>query len=94
MGLSTDNGRCLDDNFGFNPCMTYAEAATTLHATIEAMRSRYGSRLRAIYIFQARDQDPTGTSTSREVYFGALQSNMAPKGAFTEEVKSLLATYP
>ena len=94
IGLSTDNGRCLDDNFGFNKCMTYAEAATTLNSTIEAMRSRYGSRLHAIYIFQARDQSATGTSTSREVYFGALQSNMAPKGAFTEEVESLLASYP
>jgi hypothetical protein len=94
MGLSTDNGRCLDDNFGFPACMTYEEAAKTLAATISAMRARYGSRLRAAYIFQARDQQPTGASTSREHYFGAMQSNMAPKGAFTEEVESLLAANP
>lgn len=94
MGLSTDNGRCLEDNFGFPKCLTYAEAGSLLGSTVAAMRARYGGRLHAIYIFQARDQKPTGTSTSREVYFGALQSNMAPKGAFTEEVESLLATYP
>jgi hypothetical protein len=94
IGLATDNGRCLDDNFGFPRCLTYEEAARTLDATINGLRARYGGRLHALYIFQARDQSATGTSTSREVYFGSLQSNMAPKGAFTEEIKSLFAAYP
>lgn len=94
MGLSTDNGRCLSDNFGFNKCMTYEEAASTLATVIGEMRARYGSRLRSIYLFQARDQQPTGASTNREYYFGALQSNQAPKGAYTAEVQSLLAENP
>jgi hypothetical protein len=94
IGLATDNGRCLDDNFGFPKCLTYDEAAKTLDATIAAMRTRYGSRLHAIYVFQARDQKPSGASSSREAYFGSLQSNLAPKGAFTEEIKSLLAANP
>jgi hypothetical protein len=93
-GLSTDNGRCLDDNFGWNKCMSYAEAASTLGRVIGEMRSRYGSRLAAVYLFQARDQQPTGASTSREYYFGALQNNQAPKGAYTAEVQSLLAENP
>jgi hypothetical protein len=93
-GLSSDNGRCLDDNFGWNPCMTYQEAATVLGENVAAMRARYGSRLRAFYLFQARDQRPTGTASDREYYFGALQSNRAPKGAYTAEVQSLLAENP
>jgi hypothetical protein len=93
-GLSSDNGRCLSDNFGWNKCMTYSEAASVLGSTITAMRARYGSRLRSLYLFQARDQQPTGASTNREYYFGALQSNQAPKGAYTTEVQSLLAENP
>jgi len=93
-GVSTDNGRCLDDNFGWNKCMSYQEAASVLSSTVGAMRARYGSRLRSVYIFQARDQQPTGASSNREYYFGALQSNQASKGAYTTEVQSLLAENP
>jgi hypothetical protein len=93
-GLSTDNGRCLDDNYGFNRCMTYAEAATTLQSNLSAMRARYGSRLAAFYLFQARDQKATGTTSGREGYFGALQSDEAPKGAYTTTVASLLSANP
>ncbi len=93
-GLSSDNGRCLSDNFGWNPCMTYQEAASTLAENVAAMRARYGGRLRAFYLFQARDQRPTGTSSDREYYFGAMQSNRAPKGAYTTEVQALLAENP
>lgn len=93
-GLDTDNGRCLEYNFGWNKCMSYEEAASTLSSSINAMRSRYGSRLAAVYLYQAHDQQPTGTSTSLESYFGALQSNGTPKGAYTTEVESLLSTNP
>ena len=93
-GLSSDNGRCLDDNYGFNKCMTYSEAATTLTSNLSAMRTRYGSRLASLYLFQARDQEETGASGSREGYFGALQSNEAPKGQYTAAVQSLLSLNP
>ncbi len=46
-GVSSDNGRCLSDNFGWNRCMTYQEAAEALGSTVAGMRARYGSRLRA-----------------------------------------------
>ena len=90
-GLSTDNGRCLSDNYGFDKCMTYDTAATTLHATIAGMQSRYGSRLGAFFLYQAHDQYASGTQTGREAYFGSEQSNGAPKGAYTTEVKNQLA---
>jgi hypothetical protein len=92
-GLSSDNGRCLDDNYGWDECMTYGEAATTLQNVIAGMRSRYGARLAAFFIYQAHDQSSTGTATGRERYFGGLQSNSVPKGAYTTEVKAKLALY-
>jgi hypothetical protein len=55
------------------------------------MQSRYGSRLGAFFLFQANDQYATGTSTSRERYFGALQNTGAAKGSLTTEVMSDLA---
>jgi hypothetical protein len=93
-GLSSDDGRCLSENFGFNKCMSYSEAASTLESNVAAMHARYGGRLRSLYIFQARDQQPTGASTEREGYCGALQSNQAPKGAYTTAVESLLSANP
>jgi hypothetical protein len=93
-GLSTDNGRCLSENFGFNRCMSYGEAASTVTSSVAAMRSKYGSRLRAFYLFQGRDQEATGASSNREGYCGALQSNDTPKGAYTSAVQSLLAANP
>jgi hypothetical protein len=90
-GLSSDNGRCLSDNYGWNRCMTYGEAATTLHSVLFGMQSRYGSRLDGFYLYQAHDQRASGSSTGREYYFGALQSDGAAKGAYTTEVKGDLA---
>jgi hypothetical protein len=90
-GLSSDNGRCLSDNYGWSKCMTYAEAATTLHSVLGGMLTRYGSRLGAFFLYQAHDQYATGSSTGREAYFGALQSNGTAKGIYTTEVKGDLA---
>jgi len=90
-GISTDNGRCLSDNYGFDKCMTYDAAATTLRATVSGMQSRYGSRLGAFFLYQAHDQYASGTQSGREAYFGAQQSNGAAKGAYTTEVKANLA---
>jgi hypothetical protein len=92
-GLTTDNGRCLSDNYGYGKCLTYAQAATTLHTALTGMRSTYGSRLGAFYLYQAHDQATTGTQTGREYYFGALQSRGQAKGAYTTEVKADLAAY-
>jgi hypothetical protein len=93
-GLSSDNGRCVEENFGFNKCMSYGEAASTLESSIAAMRAKYGSRLRDVYLFQARDQQSSGSSTEREAYCGALQTNQATKGVYTSAVQGLLSSNP
>jgi hypothetical protein len=90
-GLSSDNGRCLSDNYGWNKCMTYSGAASTLHNALSGMQARYTSRLGAFFLYQAHDQYATGTQTGREAYFGALQSTGSAKGAYTTEVKANLA---
>jgi hypothetical protein len=92
-GLTTDNGRCLSDNYGYSKCLTYAQAATTLHSALTGMLSTYGSRLGAFYLYQAHDQAASGTQSGREYYFGALQSRGQAKGAYTTEVKADLAAY-
>jgi hypothetical protein len=93
-GLSSDDGRCLSDNYGWDECMSYGEAAAVLRATVARMRARYGDRLRAMLLYQGHDQRPSGASTEREHYFGALQADGSPKGAYTDAVRSLLAADP
>jgi hypothetical protein len=93
-GLATDNGRCLSNNYGWNTCMSYAEAGSTLHTALASMKARYGSRLRAFYLYQAHDQRASGTATGREYYFGALQSGGATKGSYTTEVRADLVANP
>ncbi|HWI70318.1 MAG TPA: hypothetical protein VNT55_00070, partial [Baekduia sp.] len=90
-GIASDNGRCLDDNYGWDTCMTYDQAGAALTSTVAAMRARYGSRLAAMYLYQVHDQKTTGTSTSRESYFGGLTVGGAAKGAYTTAMTSLLA---
>jgi hypothetical protein len=92
-GLTTDNGRCLSDNYGYGKCLTYAQAATTLHSALTGMQSTYGSRLGAFFLYQAHDQVASGTQSGREYYFGALQSRGQAKGAYTTEVKADLAAH-
>jgi hypothetical protein len=87
-GISSDDGRCLDDNFGWDPCMTYDQAAEALRSTLSQWRTRYGSRLRAVYLFQAHDQRASGASGGREGYFGALRLDRTAKGAWTAEVRA------
>lgn len=91
-GLSTDNGRCLSENYGWNPCMTYQEAAELLARTISEMRQALPGRLGLLLLYQIRDQKPSGETTGREDYFGAAQRELQPKGAYTTEVKEVLAS--
>lgn len=91
-GLATDNGKCLTDNYGWNPCMSYEEAATTLTSTLAEMRAMLGTRLGMFILYQVRDQQlSTATTNEREAYFGALQHELQPKGAFTSAVQHVLS---
>lgn len=91
-GFSSANGTCLNDNFGWNLCMPYTEAASRLHEDVEGFLTRYGSRIRALMIYQVRDQQPLG-QTNREYYFGTLTSTGQAKGPYTTEVRALLASH-
>jgi hypothetical protein len=91
-GLSTDDGRCLSDNYYWDKCMTFAQAATALTTTVADMRARYGARLRAFFVYQARDQYRSGYSTNREHYFGALRNDLSEKGPYSRAVRELLAS--
>lgn len=92
IGISSAGGTCLNDNFGWSACLGYGEAASKLHEDMAAFFDSYSSRLGALMIYQVRDQKPLGTS-DRESYFGALQSDGSSKGAYTEEIRSLLAAH-
>jgi hypothetical protein len=92
IGVASDNGRCLSNNFGWNRCMSYAEAASVMRSTIAGIRARYGARIQEILVFQAFDQRPPESDSDREHYFGVLTSNGRPKGAYTATLSSLLRT--
>ncbi len=93
-GLSTDNGRCLSENFGWNQCMTYQEAAEDLTRTISEMRQALLGRLGLVLLYQIRDQRPASESNnnSLEYYFGAVQHELQAKGAYTTAVEAFLAS--
>ncbi len=90
-GLSSDEGHCLTENYGWNACMSYQEAGEALSETASEMRQMLGSRLDMFMLYQVRDQEATGAGNQRESYFGALQHELQPKGAYTTAVKSLLS---
>ncbi len=92
-GISTDNGRCLSNNYDWPTCLTYAQAAADMHGAIADLHATYGSRLAALMIFVQRDQASSGSSSSRESYYGAYQMNGSSKGAYTAEVQYELSTY-
>jgi len=90
-GLSTDNGRALSDNYGWNKAMTYDEAAAVLRGVLAQMRLVYGSRLGAFFLYQAHDQYASGTQTGREAYFGGVKLDGTAKGAYTGAVLEAIA---
>ncbi len=89
LGIASDNGRCLENNLGWDPCMSYAEAGAALASTVSAIRARYGTRIRAIFVYQALDQRLPHVDSNREHYFGVLTANGAAKGALTATFRSL-----
>ena len=92
-GISSANGTPLTDNYGWPTNLTYAQAAAALDDTIAQMRAdpAIGPRLRHFMIYAAHDLGTPRSSADRERYFGVLQANLADKGAYTAEVRSLFA---
>lgn len=91
-GLSTDNGKCLTENYDWNVCMSYNEAGEVLTRTVSEMRQMLGSRMGLFMLYQVRDKVVPGASNNREEYFGALQHELAPKGAYTTAAQALMAS--
>lgn len=91
-GLASDDGACLTENYGWNDCMSYEEASTVLTKTFSEMRQFLGARFGMFILYQVRDQQASGASNEREAYFGALQHELQPKGAFTTAAQAILAS--
>jgi hypothetical protein len=91
-GVSTDNGNCVGENYGWNRCMSYQEAAERLRTVVAEMRTMLAGRLGMLILYQVRDQQPTATTNEREAYFGLLQHELQPKGAYTAAAEELLAS--
>lgn len=91
-GVATDNGHCVNFNEGFNVCMSYEEAAQTLRNTVAWVSKLLGNRLGDFFIYQVRDQQPTGAATNCQDYYGALQHELRPKGAYTTQIQALLGS--
>ena len=92
LGLSSDNGAALTNNYGWPSNQTYEQAAEALRTTVDAMRAdkAIGRRLRLFMVYAAHDLRPPRTTNDREAYFGALRHNLAPKGAYSDAVRQLL----
>jgi hypothetical protein len=91
-GVSTDNGDCVNFNEGLNPCMSYEEAAQELRSTVAWIKQMLGERLGDFFLYQVRDQKPAGATSNWQDYFGVLQHELQPKGAYTTAAQELLAS--
>jgi hypothetical protein len=91
-GVASDSGHCLSDNDAWNKCMSYNEAASTLTGTFSGIEHLLGSRFGMFVLYQVRDQQATSVTTYNQDYFGALQHELQPKGAYTTAVQTMLAS--
>lgn len=91
-GVSTDNGDCVNFNEGFNLCMSYAEAAQILKSTVAWIKALLGNRLGDFFLYQVRDQRPAGSGSNCQYFYGVLQHELQPKGAYTAAAQALLSS--
>jgi hypothetical protein len=91
-GVSTDNGDCVNFNEGFNLCMSYEEAAQVLKSTVSWIRKLLGNRLGDFFLYQVRDQRSAGSSSNCQYFYGVLQHELQPKGAYTTAAQALLSS--
>ena len=92
VGLSSDDGAALTNNYGWPSNQTYAQAGSALRSTVAEMRAdkTIGGRLRLFMIYAAHDLRPHGATDDREAYFGALRHDLSAKGSYTAAVRELL----
>lgn len=91
-GLSSDNGRCLSDNYGWNKCMTYAEAGNIITNVVNEVRSKF-PQVEVFTVYHGNDHSHPGASTGREEYFGLniynANGSFSPKPGYADKVKAL-----
>ncbi len=93
-GISTDNGRSLDDNYEWPTDMTYADAGAAVTREVANMNARFPGRLATLLWYFIRDHAAPGASGGREDYFGALKEDRSDKGALTTAIRAAAAKYP
>jgi hypothetical protein len=91
-GVSTDNGDCVNFNEGFNLCMSYEEAAQVLQSTVAWIKRLLGNRLGDFFLYQVRDQRVAGSGSNCQYFYGVLQHELQPKGAYTTAAQALLSS--
>lgn len=87
-GLSTDNGNCLSDNYGWSTCMTYAQAGSTMRDVVNDVRAN-APAVTGWYIYHEIDAVLPGVNSDRESYFGVMKRDGTNKPGYTDMVAYL-----
>jgi hypothetical protein len=93
-GIASDDGRSLSDNYTWPTNMTYQQTADAVTREVADMNARFPGRLATLLWYFIRDHAAPGTSSDREVYFGAVKQDRSDKGALTAAIRALTARYP
>ncbi len=94
-GISSDNGRCLNNNYNWPLCMTYDQAGIGIKDKVNSLRAKsYGSRILTYIIYKGNDNKAPGTTSEREDYFGIKTNTSANKGGYTTAIFDLAKLYP
>lgn len=88
-GMATDGGRCLSDNYGWDPCMDYAEAAAAIEQKVAHVASF--PEVRVYLIYKGHDDRSPGATSEREHYFGVYRIDGTAKGPYTAKVIDLVS---
>ena len=88
VGVSTDDGRPLNNNYGWNTAMTYNEAGSTLRAITTGLAS---GGVKRIIIYMGTDYRAPGESNEREYYFGLTGSDGSDKGSLSTTARQLFS---
>lgn len=88
-GISSDDGRGLEDNYGFATNLSYTAAGELIRSNVTDMLVQF-PQIKAFTYYQVTDQQGSG-SGQREHYFGATKNDGSDKPGLTDDVRFLLA---
>ncbi|MGI9001737.1 MAG: hypothetical protein ACR2GH_08710 [Pseudonocardia sp.] len=85
-GLALDDGRCLEDNRGWDRCLDAEQAAAILLQVVaDLARHDVG----AFLVYQGYDQRSPDVDSNPERHYGVLTVQGNDKGVYTEAVRAL-----